>query len=317
MVWGESRPLLNKCLLPCCMASSPWPALVLVLLVLNAGVVSANQTETDENEGALHDVRMFSQECMQNDTCEATKPTHLVEYFSADWCEPCVQVGEHLNNLSNDTLVLQHHSSPQDATFLSASKLKYDLEFRLLFYPSIVVNGNHLLTGSRQALDVSSVMENNTPEWSGLESLQVENNTLSWDASLNGTVSVWMLAPTPHQESGKIHPAVAYDRVSVEAGEGSILLDDGQLRNNTTFAVLLEQTGRRTMSIASLAPTGAVDVSDTREINTAPLASISWANVALVVGFVLVLSLAPAFVIHHELTTGSKESKAQFRDEEE
>jgi hypothetical protein len=300
------------------MGSTPWPSLVLVILVLNAGVVTANEAETTDNEGELHDVRVFSQECMQNDTCEATKPTHLIEYFSADWCEPCVQVGEQLENLSTeDTLVLQHHASPQDATFLSASKLKYDLEFRLLFYPSIVVDGHHLLTGSRQALDLPSVMENNTPAWSGLESLQVENGTLSWDESLNGSVSMWMLAPTPHQASGKIHPAVAYNHIRVEASEGSLLLNESQVRENTTFVVLLEESGRRTLSIASLAPTGPVDVSDAREVDAAPLISVSWANVALVVGLVLVLSLAPAFVIHHELTTGSKADKAPFQDEDE
>ena len=39
--------------------------------------------------------------------------------------------------------------------FCLDSKLKYDQDFRLLFYPSIVVDGKHLLTGSRQALDLS------------------------------------------------------------------------------------------------------------------------------------------------------------------
>ena len=60
----------------------------------------------------------------------------------------------------------------------------------------------------------------------GVGILRVENATLSWDASLNGTVSVWMLAPTSHQLSGKIHPAVAYEHVAVEAVEGSITLDE-------------------------------------------------------------------------------------------
>ncbi|MGB0516189.1 MAG: hypothetical protein ACPGKR_04515 [Poseidonia sp.] len=300
------------------MASSPRPALVMILLLLNVGVATGAQTDTSTDEGQLLDVRVFSQECLNNASCEPTKPPHIVEYFSADWCEPCVQVGDQLSNLSSEeAIVLQHHPSSQDATFLPASKLKYDHDFRLLFYPSIVVDGQNLLTGSRQALDLNSVMENSTPSWSGLESLRVENATLSWDASLNGTVSVWMLAPTPHQLSGKIHPAVAYEHVAVEAVEGSITLDEEGLRENTSFVVLLEQPGRRTLTVASLAPTGSVDVSDGREVATTTLTGWFDADFAMVVGLVLVLSLAPAFVIHRELMTGSREQKAPLSDPEE
>ena len=300
------------------MGSLPRPVFVVVLLLLSVGVATGEQADTSSDEGQLLDVRVFSQECLNNASCEPTKPPHIVEYFSADWCEPCVQVGDQLSNLSSEeAIVLQHHSSSQDATFLSASKLKYDHEFRLLFYPSIVVDGQNLLTGSRQALDLNSVMENSTPAWSGLESLRVENTTLSWDASLNGTVSVWMLAPTPHQLSGKIHPAVAYEHVAVEAVEGSITLDEEGLRENTSFVVLLEQPGRRTLTVASLAPTGSVDVSDGREVATTTLTGWFNADFAMVVGLVLVLSLAPAFVLHRELMTGSREQKAPMGDQEE
>ena len=300
------------------MGSLPRPVFVVVLLLLSVGVATGEQADTSSDEGQLLDVRVFSLECLTNASCEPTKPPHIVEYFSADWCEPCVQVGDQLSNLSSEeAIVLQHHSSSQDATFLSASKLKYDHEFRLLFYPSIVVDGQNLLTGSRQALDLNSVMENSTPAWSGLESLRMENATLSWDASLNGTVSVWMLAPTSHQLSGKIHPAVAYEHLAVEAVEGSITLDEEGLRENTSFVVLLEQPGRRTLTVASLAPTGSVDVSDGREVATTTLTGWFNADFAMVVGLVLVLSLAPAFVIHRELMTGSREQKAPMGDQEE
>ena len=303
---------------PLSMASPPWPALVLFLLVLNTGMASGVQAETNDDQGGLLDVRVFSLSCLENRSCEVTKPDHLIEYFSADWCEPCVQVGEQLEGLSSEkTVVLQHHSSPQDATFLSDSKLKYDQEFRLLFYPSIVVNGDHLLTGSRQALDLPSVMENATPVWSGLESFAVENRSLNWDASVDGTVAVWMLAPTPHQESGKIHAAVAYERLAVDASEGSLALDVDNLRENTSFVVLLEQPGRRTLTVASLAPTGPMDVSEGGETLTAPGASLFDRELATVVGLVLVLSLAPAFVIHRELTTGARTEEAAFKDAEE
>lgn len=300
------------------MASSSWPVLVLVLLALNTGVAAGTQSDTSTEEGELLDVRVFSLECLENTSCEPTKPPHLIEYFSADWCEPCVQVGEQLSNLSSDeAVVLQHHSSPQDATYLSDSKLKYDHEFRLLFYPSIVVDGEHLLTGSRQALDLNSVMENETPTWSGLESLRLENSTLVWNTSNTGTVSVWMLAPTAHQTSGKIHTAVAYQLAAVNAAEGSLALNEEQIRENSSFVVLLEQPGRRSLTVASLAPTGLVDVSDGQEVATTPIGAYFDRDFAMVVGLVLVLSLAPAFVIHRELMTGGREQKVPTTDEEE
>ena len=300
------------------MASTPWPAVVLLLLVLNTGVVSANQNETTEEEGRLLDARTFTHACFENASCEPSQPTHLVEYFSADWCEPCVQVGELLDNLSDEkAVVLQHHASPQDATFLSDSKLKYDQEFRLLFYPSVVVNGKHLLTGSRQALDLESVMENNTPTWYGLESLMVENQTMTWNASREGTVSVWLLAPTPHQTSGKIHHSVAYERLEVDAGAGTLTIDSDQLRANTSFVVLLEEPGRRTLSVASLAPTGPVDISEGGEVSTSPGTGWFDREMAMMVGLVLVLALAPAFVIHRELMTGAQPQKRPIEDDNE
>ena len=160
-------------------------------------------------------------------------------------------------------------------------------------------------------------MENATPVWSGLESFAVENRSLNWDTSVDGPVAVWMLAPTPHQESGKIHAAVAYERLAVDASEGSLALDVDNLRENTSFVVLLEQPGRRTLTVASLAPTGPMDVSEGGETLTAPGASLFDRELATVVGLVLVLSLAPAFVIHRELTTGARTEEAAFKDAEE
>ena len=119
--------------------------------------------------------------------------------------------------------------------------------------------------------------------------------------------------PTVRKDS----PAVAYEHVAVEAVEGSITLDEEGLRENTSFVVLLEQPGRRTLTVASLAPTGPVDVSDGREVATTTLTGWFNADFAMVVGLVLVLSLAPAFVIHRELMTGSREQKAPMGDQEE
>ena len=68
---------------PPCMASPPWPALVLVVLVLNTGLRLGSKPNTSTEEGELLDVRVFSLECLENASCEPTQPPHLIEYFSA------------------------------------------------------------------------------------------------------------------------------------------------------------------------------------------------------------------------------------------
>ena len=74
------------------MGHHPKPLFLAVLLFLSQAGVAAGQhgAATDSGEGALHDVAVFSAACMVNESCEAERPTHLIEYFSADWCEPCV-----------------------------------------------------------------------------------------------------------------------------------------------------------------------------------------------------------------------------------
>ena len=102
------------------MGSGPWPLIVVVVLLVSLAPVNGAQAEEGTANGATLDVAVLTATCMENETCEAHRPLHLVEYFSADWCEPCHQVSDQLQNLTDETtVVLQHHPSPQDATFFS------------------------------------------------------------------------------------------------------------------------------------------------------------------------------------------------------
>ena len=139
----------------------------------------------------------------------------------------------------------------------------------------------------------------------GLERIE-HRNRFRVDARTHRPPNIW-----------KDSPSVAYEHVAVNTTEGSLALDEEQIRENSSFVVLLEQPGRRTLTVASLAPTGLVDVSDGQEVATTPISTMFDRDFALVVGMVLVLSLAPAFVIHRELMTGSGEQKVSMNDEEE
>ncbi len=294
------------------MGHRPKPLFLAVLLFLSQAGVAAGQhgAASDNGEGALHDVAVFSAACMVNESCEAERPTHLIEYFSADWCEPCVQVSDHLRNSTNGTeshiAVIQHHPSPVDLTYFSPSKLRNDADYRLLFLPSLVVDGTHLLTGTRQALDLNDVMDGKKTQWSGLQTMTMANGTLTWNNSLVGTISAWYVAPVPHETSGVVHPSVAYHHQTANASAGELVLNESIMLNGTSLVVLLETAGVRNLTVASLSPTGSMDLnSDVRE-DAKKTASQTESMFAALLGALLVLALLPAIITHINLTRGTK-----------
>ena len=305
---------------PLCMGCQPWPLLIAAVMVLSIIPASANQveSETPSSEGSLVDVAFMPTSCLENETCHAQRPVHLIEYFSADWCEPCVEVGEALNGIaSNQTVVLQHHPSPQDITFFSDSKQRNDDDYRLLFLPSIVLDGTHLLTGTRQAMDLVSTMENNSNQWHGLADVRLTNNTLHWNASTDGTVVVWAVAPTPHEASGKIHPSVAHTRLSANASSGEMAVNATGFPANTSLIILLEEEGVRSLTVASLAPTGSMDLNDNTPGETTDSLGESEAYLPVLVGLFLALMLLPAFVSHRRLMKANQtESSREIESEE-
>ena len=286
---------------PLFMGSQPWPVLLTAVLLLSLVPASAQPTQGEANAGALLDVMVLSPSCLGNESCEAHRPAHLIEYFSADWCEPCRQVSDQLQMYSDPSVVvLQHHPSPQDTTFLSDSKLRNDMDYRLMFYPSLVVDGTHLLTGTRQAMDLNLTLENKSSEWSGLEQVRLNNGTLQWNASTNGTLAAWLVAPVPHETTGELHPSVAYRRLSAPADAGELVLNAEPWMDNTSVVILLEREGVRALNVASLAPTGSLDPNDGGE-DLPGRERENEGTLPLLVGLSLVLALLPAMVSHVRL----------------
>lgn len=286
---------------PLFMGSQPWPVLLTAVLLVSLVPASAQPTQEEANAGALLDVMVLSASCLSNESCEAHRPAHLIEYFSADWCEPCQQVSDQLRVYSDPSVVvLQHHPSPQDTTFLSDSKLRNDVDYRLMFYPSLVVDGSHLLTGTRQAMDLNLTLENQSNEWSGLEQVLLVNGTLQWNASINGTLAAWLVAPVPHETTGELHPSVAYRRLSASADAGELMLSADSWVDNTSVVVLLEREGVRALNVASLAPTGSLDPNDGGQ-DLPERQRENRGTLPLLVGLALVLALLPAVVSHVRL----------------
>ena len=286
---------------PLFMGSQPWPVLLTAVLLLSLVPASAQPTQEEANAGALLDVMVLSASCLSNESCEAHRPAHLIEYFSADWCEPCQQVSDQLRMYSDPSIViLQHHPSPQDTTFLSDSKLRNDVDYRLMFYPSLVVDGTHLLTGTRQAMDLNLTIENQTNDWNGLDQVHLVNGTLRWNTSINGTLAAWLVAPVPHETTGEVHPSVAYRRLSAPADAGELMLSPDSWVDNTSVVILLEREGVRALNVASLAPTGSLDPNDAGE-DLPDRQRENEGTLPLLVGLALVLALLPAMVSHVRL----------------
>jgi thiol-disulfide isomerase/thioredoxin len=288
-------------------------ALVVITLLLASSapaIVAGQATEGEDLYAQRLDVRVVPASCVTSENCTITQPTHLVEYFSADWCEPCEQVTQQLENISDETVVvLQHHPSPSDVSFLSTSKERFDQTYRLLFLPSLVVDGTYLLTGTRQAMDLPTVLNNSSLPTSALDSLRVENGTMTWQAPNSTVLRVWYAEPTPHETNGKIHDSLARSMVEVNASAGTMNLSTLPSNPSGVFVVVLEQPGTAALTVASLAPTGLMDLSDVTTDQTGLRDGFGQAGWVMVATLGLMLLLSPALVMHRGLMKNSEHER--------
>ena len=173
-------------------------ALVLVTL---APVSTGHGGNNDQERASIHDVKIFDSQCAAtNETCIASSTTHLIEYFSADWCEPCNLVSAELEDLNRtDVTILQHHPSPLDLHFLSDSKFRFETTYGFWGVPDLVLNGEGLLTGPSQSQELGLVLDNFSRNWSGFTSISLNNGTLSWASDDGEEVHVWITENSIHE----------------------------------------------------------------------------------------------------------------------
>ena len=95
----------------------------------------------------------------QEAPCEADPALRVVEYFGADWCEPCRPVEAMLDGLNrSDVLVIRHAPSPQDPGFSNLSYHRFDVHFGLISLPAIVIDGYAVLTGETMTLRLEEAL---------------------------------------------------------------------------------------------------------------------------------------------------------------
>lgn len=293
--------------------------LVVFLLVALSSTVSGNlqaeEVATEEN-GATLDVLVIDDECLVQTDCDPFRPSHLVEYFGADWCEPCKVLDQDLDDLvENDTFVMRHHPSPQDLTYNSVSNLRFNALYRLLFLPSLIHNGDGLLTGTSQAQDLGEVMSNSTTVFEGLTNTSYSNGTLSWNTTEQGTVTVWRLDAVAHETEPYNHSNMVIAALHFNATDEQGNITDLVEMNGTGFVVMLEREGVRNLTVKSETPAAGLDLNE--NVDDGVLSTIKGdSSEMLVVGvtIVLVFLLLPAFAMWKDAV--GQQSTPSGKDEE-
>ena len=199
-----------------------WIAIFLLLPITIVNTSSENGEVIDD--GDIIAVQYIDYSCYQQSLeCQATESEHIVEYFGADWCEPCQLVEDNLAMMNRtDTVILQHHASVEDYTYLNYSNMRYDAKFRLLFIPSLVIDGNGLLTGSSQSFDLNQSLNDNTGLLNdSLSDVVLKNGILSWNHSDGQKLTIWRLDPTQHESRNFTHQYLASDSVTIDLNDSN------------------------------------------------------------------------------------------------
>ena len=225
---------------------------VLILLVL-IPTSTGHGTESDDEAASIHDVKTFDIQCaLTNETCIASSTTHLIEYFSADWCEPCDLVSAELNALNRtDVTVLQHHPSPLDLHFLSDSKFRFETTYGFWGVPDLVLNGEGLLTGPSQSQELDLVLDNFSREWSGFTSISLNNGTLSWISDDGDEVHVWITENGAHEINNQDQINVVHHHIAIGSEIQTLDISSFINENTTNIIATLESPGRFELRSAS------------------------------------------------------------------
>lgn len=263
---GERRPLFNTFLLHHVKEEPEMQrrALMFVLMIVCSGsiffTVQAQEVPTT-SEGATLDVLTLEDDCIEQLDCVPLRPQHFIEYFSADWCEPCTVLDHDLEDLiDNETFVMRHHPSPQDLTYNSISNQRFNVLYRLLFLPTLIHNGEGLLTGTSQAQELGEVLSNSTSVFTGLTDVEISNDSVSWNTSVEGTVTVWRIGTVQHETENYSHRNMVLGAVHFNAADHQGNITELMTMNGTGVVVMLERDGVRNLTVRSTNPALGLDL---------------------------------------------------------
>jgi len=289
--------------------------LFLILALIPIGGIAENAENTENT--VLLDVHVLDSTCLTEESCNSWRVENLVEYFGADWCEPCKEVEEEISNIdSNQSVIIQHHPSTSDQTFFNQSKMKFENQYRLLFIPSIVINGKSLLTGSSQALEINQVLENQNKTYSGILDINYQNGTLFWNASEGYNLNVWKLEDTMHEFENYSHPHLATSLLSFKSENKSANISEWLENWDGRLIFMLEDIGPAKLDSASTQPTGNFNFNqeDNNQSDDEEIEKINPTMIAIITALIMFVILLPALIMFQGLR---KFEQANTTDEQE
>lgn len=214
-------------------------AIFLSCILLSTSLASGITPEEEPTYiiGAVY----FDSECVLNTSCVGQELEYLVEYYGADWCDPCESVEEETIP-DFDGLIVQHHPSPVDESFFSKSKIRFEQVYGLAGLPSFVVNGKGLLSGETQANSLDRSITN-TPynPLNGFEFISTANGSLFWNATDGFEVKIWFLENVEHEFRNYTHQNLVSEEEIVNSTIGyHNLANYTNLSNGSGMVVILE-----------------------------------------------------------------------------
>ena len=302
-------PLLNTCLeksRPC--ASNRHTAFWLTV-ILSSVIISpaCNAQESVENnnptsvQDTLLDVLIIDYPC-DVQICEGSRVQTLIEYYGADWCEPCETLELMLDSISGkDIALIHHHPSVNDQSYLNHSKARFADLYRLIFIPSIVVDGDGLLTGAGQGAELNQSMASSNVTFSGIDNLSVSNGILNWNTSSIYDLQIWKLESVKHQFDNRMLNNTATDMMIVD-NQVRVLNISQWISNSTSRLVFILQSDEtpylRSLSSSS---TGDKELSESEETLSDLFLHDGNYDAAVVTFVVMLLCLLPALISFRRL----------------
>ena len=262
--------------------------------------IGNNDLETDSSD--ILDVFVIDLPCNINAICEPSRPEHMIEYFGADWCEPCESLELLLDTLDFEKIALiQHHPSVLDQSYLNYSKNKFDNTYRLLFIPSLVINSNSLLTGVTQGMELNQSLTQMDKNFSGIDNLSISNGMVYWNTTTNYNLTIWKLESVKHELDNRTLPYLAVDKMVIpnSSREQNISM---WLNDSTSRLIFVLQEDRvQPLQSLSTSPTGEKDLNDESNEDYDLLAYDGGYDIALITFIGLFLCLMPALIWFRKL----------------
>ena len=170
-------------------------ASLLSMIVFLPPIVNSHGIPGAHSEGYIADVLVVDLNCDDNQTC-VHRPSHIVGYYGADWCEECPEVEGQLENMTDESVVVvSHRPSSSDDFWLQASKDRFLDVYGLWGYPTIAVDGHYILAGPTQARDLDTLIAGYDSNYSGISNVSLDGNNISIGGNLtNMSVDIWTIS---------------------------------------------------------------------------------------------------------------------------